>query len=524
MIDGILGRWEGPRIMHREHSRGMQRERVMVMGSPHFDYRADVPSPMEEMTALDLMAERSVYTGQHEFVVVQPTGKIKSLNNAAILAIKALLDTRIYEAQDRGDRPRGDHNFRDMTAYLVDGLQRAVEQGYNLNQMADDKVLPLFWRAVTSSELVAHPRRRGGPDEWLKAYSRDTAGDVIKIFRDRLGLSKNDWKALLRRSSAELFWHFKHNAPWEIYFPASVLQCREIGHPILLPDGPMHGWFTRRWNDPARMAHMRISPEEFTATIRDLADVMRFGTYYGRPIQEQFEQAHDWQELVRMAQYMEREAQTQQMTAREVQQRQAELYGRSPVASVMEDFRRGLAAIERASLDAMIHGTGMVDVRPGAVNYVPVFGGMDLAAPVPTAETVKKYDWMNELEHWIQFRGDFTACLIDSDFALLNEGQKMRHCIWDSYRARIERGEYLAYHISGPGLPKTGFTAGYKKHAPRPQGYEGMPEQSDYRWSLDQIRGVCNARTEDRNVLELADLIADTLNGKGPALYERTDI
>lgn len=55
----------------------------------------------------------------------------------------------------------------------------------------------------------------------------------------------------------------------------------------------------------------------------------------------------------------------------------------------------------------------------------------------------------------------YKAELIDNTIKLKAEGDEMSHCIGYAYRDRVANGKYVAYHVSGHNLPKSGLTLGY---------------------------------------------------------------
>lgn len=81
--------------------------------------------------------------------------------------------------------------------------------------------------------------------------------------------------------------------------------------------------------------------------------------------------------------------------------------------------------------------------------------------------------------------GSCKAELLADTMQLWEESENMRNCVYKSYTNKIERGEYIIYHVTAVDFKASGYTVGFSK--------------SDNRWVFSQVKGKANSRLEDRN-------------------------
>lgn len=440
-----------------------------------------------------------------EIVSINGGGILSKLNRHALGAIQEVLQEMLPSPFNHTEWT--ERAFKATVSYIADGATYAMERGRDLNQMATDKAWPIFWTEVNHSYRIERPNGYHGLLRSLNNYTRESAGSTIRDFRERDGVSRNLWKAILRRPHYELFFHTMHSAPWDIYFPPELLKCSYIGHPLLHDPGALRSWFLNNWGAPMQYdsyrcerGRVRFPVEAFEAMLRDISDLRRYGEEAIKLITNG---AASIDEIQNRCRYMEANHDGP-MTAREAMRRHRELltYGVSPAMANMVgvDFARDI--------------NGFFENHP-------------LARPnTPTAEKAKRFKWLDDEEFKppkeITFMGCYKATLIDTDFALYMEGKTMRHCIWTTYSARIEGGSYIAYHISGPDIPPTGYTVGLTRHI---KGditdivcYGGPPVEKTAEengpWSMDQVRGYTNNLNENPHVKRLANILPELLNGE----------
>lgn len=120
------------------------------------------------------------------------------------------------------------------------------------------------------------------------------------------------------------------------------------------------------------------------------------------------------------------------------------------------------------------------------------------------AEIEGAISWLADFPHKTFEHEGWTAHALDTADKIRAEGETMSHCLGKSYIARINKAEYIAYHITAPegqGYPKSGFTLGFHK---RDHGFE-----------YDQLKGKKNSThyNEDAKLLAIVDKIRVALCG-----------
>lgn len=99
-----------------------------------------------------------------------------------------------------------------------------------------------------------------------------------------------------------------------------------------------------------------------------------------------------------------------------------------------------------------------------------------------------------EIEH-----DHFKATLLDSELKLWQESQDMGHCIHRSYTDRIEKGDYIAYHIKCPrSVSRNGVTLGFIKS-------RGL-------WAIDSVKDKTNKNRKHERIDVFCEMIRDGLN------------
>lgn len=113
--------------------------------------------------------------------------------------------------------------------------------------------------------------------------------------------------------------------------------------------------------------------------------------------------------------------------------------------------------------------------------------------------------WLADFPHKTFEHDGWTAHALDTADMIRAEGENMSHCLGKSYITRINKAEYIAYHITAPegqGYPKSGFTLGFHR---RPDGS----------FSFDQLKGKKNSThyNGDAKLLAVVDKIRVALCG-----------
>lgn len=127
------------------------------------------------------------------------------------------------------------------------------------------------------------------------------------------------------------------------------------------------------------------------------------------------------------------------------------------------------------------------------------FAGTNEAAKIDGPIT-----WLAEFPHKTFEHEGWTAHALDTADMIRAEGETMSHCLGKSYITRINKAEYIAYHITAPegqGYPKSGFTLGFHK--------------CDHGFEYDQLKGKKNSThyNTDAKLLAIVDKIRVALCG-----------
>jgi len=98
-----------------------------------------------------------------------------------------------------------------------------------------------------------------------------------------------------------------------------------------------------------------------------------------------------------------------------------------------------------------------------------------------------------DIKHRVIEHCGLKAELLDTTEKTWAEGDTMQHCFGKSYSQKVVAGDYIAYHISGGRLPKSGLTLGFSKAGDK--------------WAFDQIKGKKNDTAHCRHpeVLEMIE-------------------
>lgn len=109
----------------------------------------------------------------------------------------------------------------------------------------------------------------------------------------------------------------------------------------------------------------------------------------------------------------------------------------------------------------------------------------------------------------------WTAKIIETEEQITAEGELMQHCFARSYRNRVAKEEYIAYHITAPadsGLPKSGFTMGFNTSDKK-------------KFKFDQVKGKKNDvhHCKNSDLLKLVEHIDVTINNGRASMTDNAD-
>lgn len=108
----------------------------------------------------------------------------------------------------------------------------------------------------------------------------------------------------------------------------------------------------------------------------------------------------------------------------------------------------------------------MVDIAPGALNYVRPEWAARLMTGGEAPEKKGPIKCLEDFKYKQITHNGWTAKVLDTFEAVKEEGKNMGHCLGGAYTNRIDKGEYVAVHITAPEgakLPKSGFTLGFHR-------------------------------------------------------------
>jgi hypothetical protein len=145
--------------------------------------------------------------------------------------------------------------------------------------------------------------------------------------------------------------------------------------------------------------------------------------------------------------------------------------------------------IERAEAEELRNAYGRRD-RWNGVRHM-----MDEARAFIPTKSIPLESWLKHKE--FELNG-WKATLLETEEQITAEGENMQHCFARSYRGRVAKKEYIAYHITAPegkGLPKSGFTMGFT-----------VDISGDKRFIFDQVKGKKNDTHHCQNI-ELLKMI-----------------
>lgn len=500
-------RGDMPRIPNYEQNRTQFRQgRNMIRIAPPISVRAtrfdnDATPSMETISAITLRRDYDPREDRN-IIILERDPSTSWLGQDAIDAISSCL-TDIADNRDRHQPAICDNHVQQL-ARAVNEMQGEVD----LCQMARDQVWPMFWYYVAGQAMLVD-----------NAYTRETAKAAITEWRGQLNITKKHWKWLCNKPHWYLFKLFIAPGPWDIRWPENILRQREDMGQITTHRALAHygfidwlrEYFLRPIHNPQNpdgspnLGHHRIDPREFDYTMRDIIDVCQQA--HGPTHQETIDDlrnSDDWAALVRNVRRIEGNA-----------------INMDPGAV---NFVRGEMGIDMARRDEIANiALGRIGGYGGGGHMAFGFSPSRPDDPEPM-EALAPYPKTIEL-------GKHTAILLDDAGKLYDESDTLRHCIFRSYGHRIQRGDYIAYHIEGPGMGKNGATCGIVKHKQEPVTYATRREvfrskrkiSNEVSWRHDQTRGKGNSIPNMDKAMPFIDHIVKLCNEAMPEEVKKDD-
>ncbi len=108
----------------------------------------------------------------------------------------------------------------------------------------------------------------------------------------------------------------------------------------------------------------------------------------------------------------------------------------------------------------------MVDMAPGALNMLRPEMMVRMLYGDESPEKKGAIASLKDFKNKTITHNGWTAKVLDTYEAIKTEGREMSHCLGAAYVNRIDRGEYVAVHITAPEgakLPQSGFTLGFHR-------------------------------------------------------------
>ena len=429
------------------------------------------------------------------------TGLAFNLNVAAKQAIEFTLAAKSTTRENDGRRKPPPRNF---LASVSAKLSRS--SGAGLNAMADDKAWPMFWSAFHSAQNPAYP---------LQSYTKDNAGEAVKAFKASHGLSNADWKWLCRQDHWYLYNYYETPPPYNIRWPRDCVETDVkslFGQPQFRDLVPwMRDYFRNDFDTRApeapdfrqRMSdyndvHAQMSPEEKARILRS------------KNFTELFSRIQEVEDRLGRNFNMDLGPGGRNF-----------VYGVSPGRRAtidMEAYTRHLVqqlgispsflrdADPRFQIDPAIN-IDATEARRRHDEQLAIYG--QAMSRVDAIDTSAELGWVNKFPKTGTV-GPIDYVLLDTLQKVLDEGQKMQHCLGRLYAPHIYSGRYIAYHLSyaDQGLRKPsgggwrdGYTMGiHRRPDPLNKGVEPT-------LVVDQIRGFKNSIPNDSAL----DLCADYL-------------
>jgi len=383
-----------------------------------------------------------------------------------------------------------DENEPAISDYHINRISRSINElkgKVDLRQMAQDKVWPMFWYCIADA-------RRESTSPTPIPYNRDNAKASIAEWREITGFSKKQWKWLCNKPHWYLFKLFIAPSPWDIRWPENILREREDMGQITTNRALQHYGFIDWLRDYfMRDEHCSINPLEFDYTMRDIIDICQQprGPTHPETIR-QLLTSENWQELTHNARAIE---------------------GHNPFS------------LEAGAVNFVRGDVGIDMARGRDISAIAFRGDFAHEPPKPIRpKEAKPIEVLSPYPKEIEL-GKHKAILLDDDQKLYDESDNLRHCIYRTYSPRIERGEYIAYHITGPGTGRNGATCGIRKHKQEPIRYR--PHHSEIlrsmrkiknkiSWQHDQTRGKGNSIPNMDKAIPFIDHVVKLCNEAMP--------
>lgn len=437
-------------------------------------------------------------------------------------ALDALNEVYNQVAMTHGDT-------RSVTRQAHENFTRSLATAVNrnLNQLAEDKLWPMFWMTFHHDTPPRVPR-----------YERDRSGEFVATFKADFGLSNADWKMFCNAGHVYLYNHFDIDFrrvrdglhPIYVRWPRHIrLECRDTINRIQQQAPQLFPWLRELFKDEA---NHRIDPREFNYTVSDYCDTL------GHVPQEdavKILKAKSWNAFRQIISRLHNGnyGRSPGMIGRDMEahMHQLMLYGTATTAigdgrergltvealqrardMIMRDHMRGPDFIDAFAFDIGRHFIERKETKPEKLD---VYTGVQSLAPS-------------------EFNAHGCECrLIDTNEKLYEEGTGMGHCIWRMYQTRIRDAKYIAYHVKYAGDPPEhkGWTLGYRLHEEpswqraQDEGILGKsmnPKKYEPQWKLDQIRGYKNEIPKHKALDAVAEMLLAVIRGDvKPDLYKK---
>lgn len=402
-------------------------------------------------------------------------------------------------------------------ALIIEGIRKT--RPTTLSALSEDQVWPLF-----TAVAIGSPATESMGDHH---YTADGAKEYIDRFRDLHSISKAHWKWICSLESEEMIAYFLRLAPYNIKLTRyQMMECsveleeffRNWGE-LPLSDAP-----TRILNKEYEEIHPR-ELRHFLSDVRDAVTSLGFdGEHNDRPWHYYVANAKNWGDLRNRMSNVERSGERVfTYGGRRIGRSQAyEIMRRSQNDSVdaMNYMLYGPGEFIGGSDMTLATGQGATHMTASEVMraYRRIMG----EKPVPDGP----FEWCKDFPQILTSEG-FTAHLLCSKESVIEEGQKMAHCLGRTYIGKIHKGEYMAFHIVPPEGIETvrgaGLTCGLKWLDAEEVFLSSWGDPSPIRsrkkvagWRHDQTRGYRNDTIIDDRVDKFIEWLQTEVNKHVP--------